>query len=683
MADLLAPLGPLFGPNFQLITVKPQQQNGGNATSDELSYALQIYADALNPELKEAGLQTHYYYQPSRAYLARRQDNPEDYDFGVFIFKGLMSQASTIGANDEDGIMETGGGWCVFTTTFAVPDWVLADALKQLQEREGSAHGDDPGVMEKYFNYDPTKNMPVPNLGMVPVIRSSTALSVPKLEGNAQVPMTFTAQGMGKGSIEAHGFNSFHVSCDQWAAGAMAASIDEGVAPFTIHNELEELFYTTETRIEIVVDAKKVHTAFSAAVGAGGFFGIDAFKASAAYEKCLTTNAIETKIMIGDADASPETRKWILDQAQDLRTKTFELVKNEIFDWEPTTDSKAAVSEDRSWFSSIFGGALVSLKASYAERGYKGSEKLTLIGPVKRTHSVSGTLNELQGPIRRDKKKYLRVSEIDQWFKKIQVAARTDIDFAKEDAIASVGLQVKYPTYDTPVVNGQPNWNTQDQGPHYSIKPGEDARKFGPAVWQAGNQNAIVNIAFSRLEESAAGWPPNRLRMTKTIVFASTDQRVALAGGKNEYVYEWDTEERAPSIGLGGVGYLEYFFRMVPEIRSTALTGTLVVRIGDYTRSFSLDSSNKGQVTWELYSDKYAEVAEITYDLTVTIANPSDPFAQIIELKAPTATVQAATGRLKAGSVALTMPSVPADQLALAREYVAAAAGVSNSSATG
>src|SRR5688572_14369456 len=108
MPELIAPVGPLFGPNFVVITAENPEDSGNIEAGDRETYAVQVFPDALNPSLKSAGLPTQYYFQPARIYLARRQDS-DDYAFGMFIYKGLMSSENVIGV-DDGGDLESAGG---------------------------------------------------------------------------------------------------------------------------------------------------------------------------------------------------------------------------------------------------------------------------------------------------------------------------------------------------------------------------------------------------------------------------------------------------------------------------------------------------------------------------------------------------------------------------------------------
>jgi hypothetical protein len=162
-AELLAPLGPLFGPNFIIITVNDETGR---------PFSLQVYPDANNPALRDARLQQHFYYVPQRVLLARKQTAPSDFDFGATIFKGLITSESTLGAGGG-GDQEIGGGFCTFSTTFAVPESVVAGAIQQLKQQN--------------------PNQPAPALGIVTIVSNDVTIEVPALQGGPGVPMFINA----------------------------------------------------------------------------------------------------------------------------------------------------------------------------------------------------------------------------------------------------------------------------------------------------------------------------------------------------------------------------------------------------------------------------------------------------------------------------------------------------------
>ena len=75
--------------------------------ADKVPYQLEIFPDANNALLKTNGLAQQYYFMPQRIYLAKKQDRPQDFDFGMTVFKGLMTPEDTVGVNPGQ---TTGGG---------------------------------------------------------------------------------------------------------------------------------------------------------------------------------------------------------------------------------------------------------------------------------------------------------------------------------------------------------------------------------------------------------------------------------------------------------------------------------------------------------------------------------------------------------------------------------------------
>jgi hypothetical protein len=73
VAEFLSATGPIFGPDFVLVTVNDETGT---------QYQLEVYPDASNEDLRKAGRPMQYYWQPGRVYLAKKQNSPKDYDFG-------------------------------------------------------------------------------------------------------------------------------------------------------------------------------------------------------------------------------------------------------------------------------------------------------------------------------------------------------------------------------------------------------------------------------------------------------------------------------------------------------------------------------------------------------------------------------------------------------------------------
>jgi hypothetical protein len=238
--DAPSALGPLFGPDFIMVTVEDETNT---------KYSLEIYPDANNSLLKANGIAQQFYFVPQRIYLAKKEDSPGDFDFGMTVFKGLMTTESTVGitaAQTTGGDVEAGGGFCTFTTTFAIPDSVIANAITALKNKNYAGSQSDGSVSARlmpFLNVAPTE--PAPLLGIVPILSNDVSIFVPQLSmsGTPLAPMQISAQSAQKGSIEAHGFSSFLVTCNELAAGAIAGSLKAGVSPFVVNYDLTEQFY--------------------------------------------------------------------------------------------------------------------------------------------------------------------------------------------------------------------------------------------------------------------------------------------------------------------------------------------------------------------------------------------------------------------------------------------------------
>jgi hypothetical protein len=215
--EILSPLGPLLGPNF--ITITQNDKTGGHFRSSE------VYPDANNPLLRSNGMPMHFYFVPQRVLLAKKQTAPADFDFAMTVVKGLLTSESTLGITDDvtaGGVVEVGGGFCTFSATFAVLESVVRGAVQQTRPQQGLS-----------------PNEPTPELGIVTIVENNVTIEVPELSHITAGKMTpfISAQGAGKGSLEATGIGAFLVTLNLIAAGALAGSLKAGKSP--LHRALQ------------------------------------------------------------------------------------------------------------------------------------------------------------------------------------------------------------------------------------------------------------------------------------------------------------------------------------------------------------------------------------------------------------------------------------------------------------
>ena len=344
--ESIGPLGPQFGPDFILLKVKGE---------DGQPFELEVYPDANNPLLKKNGLPMQFYFLPQRVYLAKKQNSPKDYDFGMTIFKGLLTTEDTVGVSDamtSAGEVSTGGGICSFSTTFAIPESVLQGAIDLLKK---GSHAAPPAKIAPLFERGAQD--PPPLLGIVPILENNVTIEVPHFADDRSAPFFVNAQGNGKGSIEASSISSFLVTLNSLAAGAVEGSLQKGVSPFTVHYNLKQMYYINACDIHIDVDLDKVFDQFSMAADAHGFFGHLDASFQSAYQSCITNGGITTTIKMDGAQVDQALKQMIDQRVSDMQTWAIEMMKTEIFSWNPTVDSAATASKTA--LGGLFGGAAV------------------------------------------------------------------------------------------------------------------------------------------------------------------------------------------------------------------------------------------------------------------------------------------------------------------------------------
>jgi hypothetical protein len=661
MDDSPSALGPLFGPDFIIVKVN--------------EYSLEVYPDANNALLKANGLPQQFYYVPQRVYLAKKQDSPQDFDFGMTVFKGLMTSESDVVVTGAD--VEIGGGFCTFSTTFAIPDSVIAGAIAALQTKQYQLP-QDPSRVQQYLPGFASSD-PAPLLGVVPILANAVSIDVPQLSmsGTPQAPLQISAQSAQKGSIEAQGISSFLVTCNQLAAGAIAGSLKGGVSPFTVYYDLMEQFYLPACDITVTIDMDKVYDSFSAAVSMTGLFGSDSFQG--AWSSCVTNGGIVTDIKISDAalaDGSP-LKQFIDQNCQDMQKNAIDIVKSQIFDWQPKDSDPATTSGGGSLFNRIFANASVSMKANYQRRAIHTTQEFKLDTTITKEDVKSGDLNDLEPAIKANLSKYLAIVDVGQFFQKIQVAATNTVNWSEQfpdgtmlkDPIAQVMIEVGYPDINQPLgTNNQPNLITHAQGSHYM--PGQPAGQLGIAMWNKDTPRDVINISFLRLDNPIQGWPTDQVHVRRTIVLDKLDPRIDLnppPPGTQDgvIVLEENSTDHAPVLTGFEMGYVYVQFRCRPI--PAAVTVTLTIKLGARTDTLELSAQNQQTYggLWQIWSDKYVQQDSFTYSVQVMVQGPGWTDTPITYSSAQPITVPLPSGAAKyLPLVMLQLPPVPDAQTA-------------------
>jgi hypothetical protein len=664
--DAPSALGPLFGPDFILVTVDD---------ANKVSYQLEIFPDGNNSLLKSNGIAQQFYFMPQRIYLAKKQDSPQDFDFGMTVFKGLLTPEDTVGVNPGQttggGDVEVGGGFCTFSTTFAIPPEVIANAIAALKSQNFAAP--PPARLLPYMQFGPSD--PAPLLGIVPILSNDVSISIPQFApgGSPAAPLWAQAQCAQKGSIEAEGISSFLVSCDELAAGAIAGSLKAGVSPFTVNYALSEQFYLPSCFISVTIDMDKTFDSFSAAISAGNAFVSGSFQE--AYSNCVTNGSIVTDMKIDEAAIPADLKTMILQQCQQMQENAVNWVKDEIFDWQPT-DGGAAQAPPESLLGSIFGGASVSMKSTYQHRGLNVTQQLTLDTTIAKDDTLSGDLSDLEPAIKADLNKYLAIVDIGQFFQKVQVAATNAINWNETlpdgtnlaDPIMSAMVSVSYPNYDQPLgANNTVNLQTLGQGYHYIT--GQATGQDGIAQWTSNNPADVINIAFLRLDNPITQWPSDQVQVTKTLIFDGNDPRVDLTNNQTQVVLTTTDNDHTPVIDLTSVGYV--FVRFMCRPLPANVTIVINTTLGPRKDSITVTNTNQKSAIWEIFSDKYTAQTSFQYTVQVTVQGPNFTDNPIVYQSAAPITMPLPPGRVKYNPLlSLQLPDAPADQVAAINQYI-------------
>lgn len=505
-----------------------------------------------------------------------------------------------------------------------------------------------------------------------------TATTTPAVVNNGN-PWFISAQCNSQGSIEASGISSFLVTCNQLAAGAIVGSLQAGRSPFVVHYNLSEMFYINACQINMSINVDKVFMQFSGDVNAQyGFVQADL---QANYQSCITSGAINTVINENGAAVDADTKSIIDRQVSDMQTNAWNLVKSEIFDWQPTPSAPASAS------AGACGGVAVQLKANYQMRGVHLNQNWILNETVTKLDGKDGTLTELEPAIQKNLNKYLSIIDIGQYFQKIQVAATPNIDFTSPadlaDPITSASIEVSYPNAlpDGTVPNnadGTPVLRTLGDGFHYTPTAINLSAPSTLAQWTRTNPTDIINISFMRLMQSLPNWDADQVTITKKLVYDPDDPRVDLSTGTPEIVVTSTGRDHTPTVGPDDVGYIYVKFvldRAISSNVTVTLTVTLPGSQGTRTDTLQLtttDPRQKPVAVWQVFSDKYFDAAIAQVNINVEVAPPPSNFAGTPVTWSGVQAVPVGVGRIKRivpYTIQLPTLSDPA-QATLAGQYI-------------
>lgn len=548
-------------------------------------------------------------------------------------------------------------------------------------------------------------------LGLVQITEDDVTINVADLT-KATPGMFIEAVSPKKGSIEASGINSFLVTCNQWAAGAIASGLTAGGAPpFMVECDLHEQFWIDACTVTMTADFNKVYDSVSVALSEDGFLGICSASLQAAYRDMQTSGVIRTVIQMDSGELTAAQQTWIQQYVDNMQTQFWNTAKTEIFDWDPTkSDPTGTATASQGLFSSLFGGASVSLKADYQRQGLTLNTSLTMEGVITATQGVSGDFTDVMAAVKASPQSYLAVVDIGQYFEKVQVTATSAVQFNEvlsdgtniHDPLVSVQLVASYPDFDRPVnADGTPNLVAASQGYHYTIGQTQAPPAAAqPMIWSSADATDAISASWLRLANDEPKWPASQVQLTQTLVFDGNDPRVDLAGGGVTWSATTLTSTNlAPIFVASAVGYVFAHLVLDRVLPTSNITLTVTLVLGGTapapapgpspmpapspapspapgptrTDTLTITSKNQQNILWEIFSDKYFDVTSFTYSIKVEVDGPDFTDNPVTWQHAEPVQVDIPAGRIKyLNPVSLSLPPCPPADVATVNQYIRA-----------
>ena len=294
------------------------------------------------------------------------------------------------------------------------------------------------------------------------------------------------------------------------------------------------------------------------------------------------------------------------------------------------------------------------MKKNHQKKGLHVHQDFRIDTSVSKEDTVSGDLNDLAPAIKASLDNYLALVDIGEWFKKIQVAATTNVNWSEKlpdgtdlrDPIKAVQIEVAYPDYSSAAMN-ELQLKSQASGFHYTPGHKDPSQGGQLARWTADNPNDIINVSFLRLEKSLPKWDSNQVKVTKIISYDPSDPRVEISGDKTTIKKDVILQGGAVVVDPDEVGLIHVRFALAAGPLPDYVTATLSCKVGTRTDTFTITNQNQKNVIWEIFSDKYFNTTSFQYTLQVTVNGPTFLDAPIQFETPQPITVPLPTGRLK------------------------------------
>jgi hypothetical protein len=618
-----SPIGPYYGPNKLLITQDDE---------DGTTYALNIFPDLFNEELRNAGKPLAFYYLPDSPRMARYENG--DYMFHFTKFAGVLTADDNI-AVASPGQVEVAGGVVAFTSTLKIPDSVIENATAQLKQeiKHDPRYSTDKRFMIGDAEVDVT-------LGVVPIVDNEVSISNLSFE-NVSDPSTqkpdnpwlWKMQGEGKGTINPVGNNAYTAMVGQYPAQLVEAGFHGASSPVFVHNALKHKFYTGSFKASIHGEWSAIFNHFSTELSASYFF----YKADiqAAFNSAVKNGKIKKSITIDTEVLTPEREKNYEAQVDKTFDKFLDIAQKTIFDpAPPKIENAKAGGQDAA------GSALnpAGVGVSFAMKVQHDESKLTLDfeEEINETYikdnvisaHMMGFYEKLQAN-KDEEKKYFDVVHLEEGFRKIHVIATAraywpDGNGNGGDPIDQLVLQVGYPDSTGAIVY-------KNSGLYMDNIGAAKSTSLTPAIWTKDNPHRILIFDFERQtnlppEKQNIIYIKRQVRFQERTSVEVPDRTLTF---DEEQTTDHSIEVKADALGKLSVGPVELDTKLDDRVK--AMVTFRKDNRNPETFRFTADTLNQPQffeawtkdpadaVNWSyqvtmVYESKVAGVPSVTYN---------------------------------------------------------------------
>ncbi|KIX20596.1 hypothetical protein SY27_11855 [Flavobacterium sp. 316] len=521
---------------------------------DGANFSLLFSPDPNNILLRESGQAMQFYYYPKEPRLAKEPGKDGKFKFSMQVFKSEGDSSTVIGA---EGLEEEAGAYTSLTTTIDVPEALLKKAIDKLKthlhkEYQNNRESKLLGLFSYKKGVD--RDFDETNVRPIQLVENNISMHVvgeksPNNPFGGANPWTFNIQGEGAGTTFGLGENAFSILMGRNSASIVKDALQNGTNNLVVENRIKYKAYLPTTIIKTTVNAKRVHTYFSAKASVG-WSGVN-LDWESEYEKIITDGGIVSEIITDNQFTNEERKQFEHELITKQREFAFQLLQKEIFD-KPEKEFTPAKDAERpsSFWRILFGGASVgvSLKHGKQIRQVNFTDEIKFSAIEVMDSKISGNLTPLTSKsgaaAKEDLKNYITEVRLDEDFQKVQVIASLngglikldkEGDILNDSPVSQVSIEVGYPDSKGNTVWKSSGRMIAPEGSPYvktTSKSGKEIDAIFPATWvdKSKEKNAFV---FDFVKNST----PSKIKVRQNVMYEK-DKRIKLKDTVNEYEFD-------------------------------------------------------------------------------------------------------------------------------------------------